>query len=160
MSIIYRKAEFQDIELLTETRINLLREDSGPMTENEKDLLYKSNKEHMENGMANNTFFAFLAFDESEDIFVGTCSVCLYAVLPGRKLPNGKHAYIQNTYVKPAYRGKGIAKKLVSSAIDEALSKGYKSISLHATEMGQKLFKSCGFKKPGEIGLTEMEYNV
>ena len=164
MNIIYRKAEFQDIELLTETRLNLLKEDSGPITENEKILLYQSNKEYMKNGMLHNSFFAFLAFDLSdsfsENIFVGTCSACLYAVLPGRKLPNGKHAYIQNTYVKPDYRGKGIAKKLVSFVIAEAMSMGYKDISLHATKMGQLLFKSCGFKEDINVGLTFMEYHA
>lgn len=157
MNIIYRRATPVDVDLLTNTRLNLLREDSGPMTESESNMLYQSNKEHMVVGMDNSSFFSYLAFDD--DIFIGTCSVCLYSVLPGRKLPNGKHAYIQNTYVVPAYRGKGIAKRLVSMAVNEALSMGYKNISLHATEMGRLLFNQCGFKETGNINLTLMEYH-
>ena len=144
MSITYRRAVLSDVELLVTARLNLLEEDSGAMEEYERQMLYQSNKEHMQSGMANGNFFAFLAFDC--DVLAGTCSTCLYAVLPGRKLPNGRNAYIQNMYVDPRYRRKGIGKKLVSLCVDEAVSMNYNRITLHATGQGQMLFADCGFK--------------
>lgn len=143
MNITYRKATFKDVELLVNTRLRLLEEDSGAMTDQERQLLYQSNKDYMVTGIANANFFAFLAFDE--ELFVGACSVCLYSVLPGRKLPNGRNAYIQNMFVAPQYRRKGIGKDLVSLCVNEANILLYNRITLHATQQGQLLFNHCGF---------------
>ncbi len=144
MNITYRKANASDVELLVKTRLDLLEEDSGVMTDQERELLYQSNKNHMETGLSNGSYFAFLAFDGNT--FVGTCSVCLYSVLPGRKLPTGGNAYIQNMYVLPSYRRNGIGKALTSKCINEAQRLHHSRITLHATQKGQLLFAHCGFK--------------
>lgn len=144
MNITYRKACASDVELLVNTRLNLLEEDSGEMTDQERQLLYLSNKSYMETGISNGSFYAFLAFDG--DAPVGSCSVCLYSVLPGRKLPNGRNAYIQNMFVTPLYRRNGVGKILTSMCIKEAMERSYSRISLHATQKGKLLFQQCGFK--------------
>lgn len=154
MIITYRKAIASDVELLVNTRLNLLEEDSGEMADNERQLLYQSNKEYMEAGIANGSFFAFLAFDG--DAFAGSCSACLYSVLPGRKLPGGKNAYIQNMFVVPRYRRNGIGKTLVSMCVNEALKLGYNRITLHATQKGKLLFANCGFKTDDDKKLVLM----
>ena len=53
-------------------------------------------------GIKRETFISFLAFDG--DVFVGIASACLYAVLPGKKLPRGKNAYIWFILVSINYR--------------------------------------------------------
>ena len=155
MNITYRKATLNDVELLVNTRVALIDEDSG-LNENEKKSLYESNKSYMQDAMKRETFISFLAFDG--DIFAGTASACLYAVLPGKKLPKGKNAYIQNVYVLPEYRRHGIGKQIISKLIDEVQQKGYTRISLHATQMGKSLFTDCGFQSTENLGLTEMAY--
>jgi GNAT superfamily N-acetyltransferase len=156
MNITYRMATPSDVELLVNARLNLLEEDSGKMSDNEREHLYQSNKKCMEAGISNGSFFAFLAFDGN--IFVGTCSVCLYSVLPGRKLPNGKNAYIQNMFVAPSYRRNGIGRTLVSLCVNEAAKLHHNMITLHATQNGQMLFAQCGFKTPDNERLTLMVY--
>lgn len=151
----FRKADFEDIELIVNTRVILIDEDSG-LNENERKSLYESNKVYIQNAMKQDTFISFLAFDE--DVFVGIASACLYAVLPGKKLPDGKNAYIQNVYVLPSYRRKGVGKKLISMVISEVKERGYTRITLHATKMGSELFNNCGFQNSENIGLTEMVY--
>ena len=142
MNITYRRAEPSDIEKLIEVRLQLIDEDSG-LTLEEKEALYASIKEYMDSAMSSDTFFAYLAFDG--DTFVGTCSMNLYCVLPGKKLPNGKNAYLQNMHVAPLYRRKGIALKLAGLVMDEAKQRGHTRIVLHATESGKLLFEKCGF---------------
>lgn len=154
MNITYRKATVLDVELLVNSRLNLLEEDSGSMTDSERQLLYQSNKDYMVAGISNGSFVAFLAFDN--DIFVGTCAVCLYSVLPGRKLPNGKNAYIQNMFVAPMYRRNGIGKALTSLCVNEAKNLHHNRITLHATQKGQKLFEICGFKAADNEKLVQM----
>ena len=156
MNVTYRKATLNDIELLVNTRVSLIDEDSG-LNEDEKINLYDSNKLYMQDAMKQETFVSFLAFDG--DTFIGTASACLYAVLPGKKLPKGKNAYIQNVYVLPSYRRHGIGKMIVSMVIDEVKQRGYTRITLHATKMGKSLFNSCGFQSSENLGLTEMVYS-
>ena len=145
MRIYYRKAtKPKDIGLLIDARINIIEEDSGKLTDREKEELFSGSREYIKKAMKDGSFFAYLAFDS--DTFAGTCSVNLYRVLPGRKLPKGKRAYLQNVYVVPSYRGNGIAKKLVALAVDEAKLKGHERIELHASEAGKPLFEKCGFK--------------
>ena len=155
MNLTYRKATVNDVELLVNTRVSLIDEDSG-LNENEKKDLYDSNKEYMQTAMKQEIFIAFLAFDG--DVFVGTASACLYAVLPGKKLPKGRNAYIQNVYVVPSYRRHGIGKKIISMLIDEVKRRDYTRITLHATKMGRDLFRNCGFQNSENLGLTEMVY--
>lgn len=154
MNITYRKAIASDVELLVNTRLNLLEEDSGVMTDNERQLLYQSNRNYMEAGISHGSFFAFLAFDG--DVFVGTCSACLYSVLPGRKLPKGKNAYIQNMFVSPQYRRNGIGSTLASMCVNEAIKLHYNRITLHATQKGKLLFAHCGFKTSDDKKLVLM----
>ena len=155
MNIKYRAANLNDLELIVNTRVALIDEDSG-LNEIEQKNLYESNKAYIQDSIKQGTFISFLAFDD--DIFVGTASACLYAVLPGKKLPKGKNAYIQNVYVLPAYRRHGIGKNLVSMVIGKAKEKGYTRINLHATKMGMELFNDCGFQNTENLGLTEMVY--
>ena len=156
MSIVYRKAKPRDIELLAQTRLKLLEEGSGVLSKKENSELYQNIKEYITKAMKNGTFFAYLAFDGGS--LAGTCAVNLYCVLPGKKLPNGKNAYLQNMYVMPSYRRKGIAEKLVNLSVDEAKAKGHNRIELHATEAGKCLFGKCGFASEKSM-LSNMVYN-
>ena len=155
MNIIYRKATLNDVELLANTRVTLIDEDSG-LNKNEKRDLFESNKTYMQDAMKQETFISFLVFDG--DVFVGTGSACLYAVLPGKKLPKGKNAYIQNVYIVPSYRRNGIGKNIISMLIDEVKQRGYTRITLHASKMGEALFNNCGFQSAENLGLTQMIY--
>ena len=145
MSIVYRKAKPKDISILVKVRIKIIEEDSGKLSSQEKEELTKGIKEYLTKAMKAGTFFAYMAFDKTK--FAGTCSMNLYSVLPGKKLPSGKRAYLQNMYVEPLYRGKGIAKKLVMLTTDEARKMGHSRIELHASSAGKPLFEKCGFKK-------------
>ncbi len=143
MSIVYRKAKQKDISLLTKVRIKLIEEDSGKLSVQESADLIQSIKEYVNKAMKAGTFFAYMAFDKGA--LAGTCCINLYSVLPGKKLPNGKNAYLQNMYVEPSYRRMGIGKKLVELAVDEARKKGHSRIELHSTKIGKCLFERCGF---------------
>jgi len=155
MNIIYRKANINDIELLADTRVSLIDEDSG-LNENEKKDLYESNIEYMQQAIKKDNFISFVAFDNN--ILVGTASACLYRTLPGKKLPKGRNAYIQNVYVLPSYRRHGIGKNIIKMIINEAKQRGYTRITLHATKIGEIFFSDCGFKSAENLGLNEMSY--
>lgn len=61
-----------------------------------------------------------------------------------------------NMYTAPDYRNRGIAKLLFEKVLEEAKCLGYKKICLHATDVGQNLYKKYGF----ELTNSEMELNI
>ena len=155
MNILYREATQNDIELIATIRVSLINEDSG-LTDGEKSTLYRNNFIYLQNAMKSGLYFAFLAYYGEK--CVGTSSACLYSVLPGKKLPKGKQAYIQNVYVFPEYRRKGVGMELIRLTVCKAIKMGHSRITLSATEKGSALFKKCGFVKVPDVGLTDMEY--
>ena len=157
MNIVYRQAERDDIELIATMRVLLIYEDSGLNT-GEKDALFQNNIVYIKDAMTNESYFAFLAYCGEK--CVGTSSACLYSVLPGKKLPKGKQAYIQNVYVLPEYRRMGIGRELIQLTVHTAIKRGHTRITLSATEKGSELFKKCGFVHIPNVGLTDMEYTT
>ncbi|MFC6604013.1 GNAT family N-acetyltransferase [Ectobacillus funiculus] len=58
---------------------------------------------------------------------------------------NGIEAYILNMYTTPEHRGRGIARKLLESCIEECKNIGVKRVWLHASEDGKRLYQNMGF---------------
>ena len=145
MNLIYKKATIEDIDILTETRIEVLKaanklSDDADMSE-VKEQSYNYYKKALRDG----THFAYLAFDKSR--FAGAGSVSFFQVMPTYHNPSGKKAYIMNMYTSPEYRRKGIAYKTLDMLVKDAKSMGITAISLEATVMGRPLYEKYGFIK-------------
>ena len=57
---------------------------------------------------------------------------------------------LKRLYVRPAYRGKGIGKKMVEKVLDEARQIGYETIRLDSTKYmteAHNLYRSFGFQE-------------
>ncbi len=63
------------------------------------------------------------------------------------------YAYIWGVYVEPAWRRKGIARRLVVQAIERLRDEGYSRVYLHASPMGVPLYQSLGFQPGNEMRL-------
>ena len=101
----YQKATTKDIELLTKTRITVLRaanklSDDIDMSEVEKES-YDYYKDALEHG----THTAYLVFDD--EMFVGAGGISYFKVMPTYHNKTGNKAYIMNMYTKPDYRRQG-----------------------------------------------------
>lgn len=55
-----------------------------------------------------------------------------------------------NVYTNASYRRQGIARKMVTTLLDEAKARGVTYISLDATESRRPLYKTLGFKENEE----------
>lgn len=145
MALHYKKATLEELELLTETRISVLRaanklSENVDMTE-VKEESYAYYKEALDS----DTHVAYLIFDDEK--FVGAGGVSFYRVMPTYHNPSGKKAYIMNMYTHPEYRRQGIACKTLDLLVKEAKERGIAAISLEATEMGRPLYEKYGFVK-------------
>lgn len=143
MSVIYKKATPDDIDILVSTRIEVLR--SANLLDESSDMSNVRNESYnyYKNALSNNTHTAFLVFDNER--IIGTGGVSYYQVMPTYHNPTGKKAYIMNMYTSPDYRRKGIAYKTLDLLIEDAKSRGITEITLEATKMGRPLYEKYGF---------------
>ena len=122
----YRVATLDDIDLLTASRVKVLRaanklDDSVDMTEVEKE-----SYNYYKKALADGTHFAILVMADGD--FIGAGGVSFYNVMPTYHNPSGKKAYLD-------------------MLVNVSKERGVKQISLEATDMGRPLYEKYGFIK-------------
>jgi GNAT superfamily N-acetyltransferase len=143
MDMEFRFATEEDIDLLTTSRVEVLKaanklDDDVDMTGVET-----TSREYYKKALADGSHRAVLVMDG--DKFIGAGGVSFYQVMPTYHNTSGKKAYIMNMYTNPNYRRKGIAYKTLDMLVEAAKDRGIKQISLEATEMGRPLYEKYGF---------------
>ena len=79
-----------------------------------------------------------------------------------RKLSDGK-GEVKRLYVRPEYRGKGIATALVERIIEDARNIGYKELCLDTLpelESAVRLYKSFGFEETGQYNDSPVDKTI
>lgn len=145
MALSYRKATLTDLEILTETRIEVLRAANKLSDDVDMSEIKRQSLEYYQNALMTNSHLAYLIFDE--EIFVGAGGISYFQVMPTYHNPTGKKAYIMNMYTNPDYRRQGIAFRTLDLLVTDAKEKGITAISLEATDMGRPLYEKYGFVK-------------
>ena len=145
MALIYRKASIADLDVLTKTRIEVLRAANKLGADVDMSEVERQSWEYYQDALKNGTHVAYLIFDE--DTFVGAGGISYFQVMPTYHNPTGKKAYIMNMYTNPKYRRQGIALKTLELLVADAKVKGISAISLEATAMGRPLYEKYGFVK-------------
>jgi len=140
----FRKATINDVGELAKIRSIFLIEANDINSENERIKMENANKTYFENAIADDSFTAWLVIDNDE--IIATSGLSFSVVPPSFKCPDGKVAYIMNMFTFPEYRRQGIGMKLLKKTVEEAKNRGYKKITLNATDMGRPLYDKYGFK--------------
>lgn len=154
MNLTYKRAAIEDLDILTETRIEVLRAANKLSVDTDMSEVKKQSYDYYKRALCDGTHIAYLVFDG--DRFVGAGGVSFFQVMPTYHNPSGKKAYIMNMYTNPEYRRKGIAYKTLDMLIRDTKSKGITAISLEATAMGRPLYERYGFiKMNDEMELPE-----
>ena len=143
MSLIYKRATLEDIEILTETRIEVLRAANKLSGDTDMSAVEKQSYSYYQKALCNGSHIAYLVFDGNR--FVGAGGVSFFQVMPTYHNLSGNKAYIMNMYTNPEYRRKGIAYKTLDMLIKDTKSRGVTAISLEATAMGRPLYEKYGF---------------
>ncbi|MBT3319726.1 MAG: GNAT family N-acetyltransferase [Clostridia bacterium] len=138
--MIYRKAGVNDAQELAELRKKQLI-DEGEQAENDID---DEMKRYFSVSIDSGELICWVA-EEGETI-IATSAICFYCLPPTFSNPTGQNAYITNMYTKNEFRRAGIATKLLTLLINEAVEQNYKVIRLHASEMGKSIYLEAGFE--------------
>lgn len=145
MGLLYQRAGKEDLDLLADTRIQVLRAANRLDDDVDMSWVRRESYEYYAKSLGDRTHCAYLVFDK--DRFVGAGGVSFYLVMPTYHNPTGWKAYIMNMYTHPEYRRKGIALHMLDLLVKEARQAGIGFISLEATEMGRPLYEKYGFVK-------------
>lgn len=137
--ISYIKATEKDLELLMQSRLEMLRAVNHLQSD------YRFTDEFITCSMeyfkaANQT--TILAINEK---VVGCATMCYIDMMPTFSHPTGKRGHVMNVFTNPQFRRQGIAFKMLGLLINDAKEKGVTEISLDATEVGRDLYKKHGF---------------
>lgn len=147
MNLIYKKAGLLDIDLLTATRMEVLRAVFHVTDDAELPLIEHNSYDYYQNSLKTDDHVAYLVIDRSNgtDRFAAAGGISFYQVMPTCDNPDGRKAYVMNMYTKPEYRRQGIAGEVLELLIAEALERGITFITLDASEMGRPVYVKHGF---------------
>ena len=154
MELIYQKATMDDIDILTESRIRVLRAANQLSDDVDMAEVERESREYYLESLKDGSHTAYLVFDGEK--LAGTGGVSYYRVMPTYHNPTGRKAYIMNMFTDPVYRRRGVALRTLDLLVRDAKSRGVTAIALEATEMGRPLYEKYGFvKMNGEMELPE-----
>jgi GNAT superfamily N-acetyltransferase len=89
------------------------------------------------------TFRAWLAEAEGEAV---ACVVLVWWMVPPHfEDLNRKHGWVSSVYCRPAYRRRGITRRLMEQLIEHARANNVQRVILWSSEMGRPLYESLGF---------------
>ena len=94
---------------------------------------------------------AFVVDDPVQRGHVIACGiVVIIRRLGSPRTPSGRFAHIQSMVTEPASRRQGLARAVLAALVDWCTARGVTSIDLHASKMGEPLYRSFGFHEGSE----------
>jgi GNAT superfamily N-acetyltransferase len=81
----------------------------------------------------------------SDGEVVACAAATLRRVAPTPAIPHGRSAYIHSVSTRPAFRRRGLSRRLTTMLLDELRARGFERAELHATSEGEPLYHSLGF---------------
>ena len=101
MQFTYKKATAEDIDILVETRIEVLRVANKLDAAVDMKEVEKQSYEYYKSALTENTHTAYLVY--SGDKFIGAGGISYFRVMPTYHNPSGYKAYVMNMYTVPDY---------------------------------------------------------
>lgn len=135
----WRIAEKKDIPLIAKIRMKqLMDEGQKPQPDIEPALI-----SWFEKAMDENRFVEWLAEEDGTSAAAGAI---LFIRFPPEFInPDGMTGYICNIYTAPAFRGQGLASRMLSKLEEEARNRKVSHLWLEASRQGRPVYERFGF---------------
>jgi ribosomal protein S18 acetylase RimI-like enzyme len=149
--IFFRKASERDINTLVDYRITFLKDAYGEPVPELESFLRLNLKHYFSESFKNKTYISWIA--EYDNKPVGFSGMVIREQPANFEAPNGRTGYILNIFTLPGFRGNGIASSLVQKLIEEARQMKIDKVELHATKVGEPVYRKLGFVEPHDKAL-------
>jgi GNAT superfamily N-acetyltransferase len=107
--------------------------------------------DYLEKAMPEGSFRAWLAVERDLALAGGAVVISPWPAHPYDL--ECRRATILNVYTDPAYRRRGLARRLMQTIIAWCEHEGFARVTLHASEDGRHLYESLGFEASNEMRL-------
>ncbi len=149
--LTFRRAGVQDLEAYLPLRMAMLAEVSMLPPEPGLTSLWSANRRYFEESLKKESYLAWLAESQEETIAIG--GLLLFYRPPTGENLSGLDGYVMNMYTLPAWRGRGIASRLMEMIVEEMRRRAAGRLWLHATPLGRPIYERYGFA-PVNLGLA------
>jgi GNAT superfamily N-acetyltransferase len=133
----------EDVETLVQLRLAMQEElNEGRPGVQPQDIV-EDIREYFTKQLSGFHFAAF--FVQHGDGVVATGGVVVYDNPPSPSNRSGTEGYIMNMYTVPAWRGHGLAKRVLDRLVEHAHAEGAGRVWLRASEKGRSVYEQWGF---------------
>ena len=146
-----RRATVDDIDDLVRLR-RLMFEAMGFEDKEKLDAADAAAREYFTDTIPKEIFYGWLSTTSSGEN-VASGGVVIDHHPPGPANLTGKIGYIMNLVTVPEYRRQGVAREIIKTMIEWIIDQEITVMALHATEMGEKLYRELGFEVSNEMCL-------
>lgn len=115
------------------------------------DAMAKLSAIYLATAIADGSFRAWLACENDRVVAGGAVLVSPWPAHPYDL--ECRRATILNVYTDPAYRRRGVARKLMQTMLAWCRREGFARVTLHASADGRHLYESLGFEPSNEMRL-------
>ena len=149
--LTFRRAGAQHLEAYLPLRMAMLAEVGMLPPEPGLTLLWNANRRYFQESLMMESYLAWLAESQAETVAIG--GVLLFYRPPTGDNLSGLDGYVMNMYTLPAWRGRGIASRLMEMIVEEMRRRAAGRLWLHATPLGRPVYERYGFT-PVNLSLT------
>lgn len=140
--MVVENANIEDVNLLTELRLEYLKEDHGKLSESDIEIIRRDLPNYFKKNL-NQNIFCYLIREKEE---IAACAFLLLVEKPmSPAFITGRTGTVLNVYTKPQYRHKGYARGIMNKILSDAVEKNLSVVELKSTENGYRLYQSVGF---------------
>ena len=144
MEFTFNRATADDAELLAQMRLEMRKERETAVCALSEAEFLRCNVEFFRTHLAAGDFISFLVLDG--DAAAACSGLSLQVHPPTYDNPSGRSGYITNMFTRPAWRHRGLAKRLVDLLVEAAREAGCAKLYLNASRMGRPLYEGYGFR--------------
>jgi ribosomal protein S18 acetylase RimI-like enzyme len=142
-AITYRVATGDDVDALAQMRWQMETE-RHPDAQADHVAYLAAARQDIRTEIERGAHIAFLA--EADGAVVACAILIWWTMLPSLTELHRKRGYVSSVYTDPAYRRRGVARRLMEQLIERAHAMGVQRLILWASDMGRPLYLDQGFE--------------
>src|SRR5215470_3897457 len=147
--ITIRRATARDCDIILHHRRSMF-ESMKEGTAEELDRTVQIARPWLITALSNGNYQGWLAEDGQGQVVAGA-GVVILSWPAGPRNPENRRALIVNVYTEPEFRGRGLARRLMTTVLDWLKEQGFHLAALHASEAGKHLYETLGFRATNEM---------
>ena len=158
-----RRVASNEAEIVAGHRVRMLR-DMGHAPAELRTKLKLSSDRALSAMLASGEYVGWFAVSSAENKVIAGAGVHIKAQLPRISLTenvvtDSPVPLVVNVYTEPAWRSRGVARRLMKHLMAWAFDQKYDRVVLHASVAGRPLYTSLGFEATNQMRWVPAEHN-